>query len=67
MHHINCFLKMPEDMAKEYKFSAYNLYLDETRGLVYNTVTQAVSEFEEKEIRPDDLSELIECGFIVEK
>lgn len=67
MHNINCFLRMPEGMAEEYKFSDYNVYLDEKRGLVYNTRTQVISEFEEKEIRQDYLDKLVECGFIVEK
>ena len=31
-----------EGMASEYKFSKYNIYLDESKGLVYN----AVSTFE---------------------
>lgn len=34
---------MPKEMASEYKFSKYNIYLDESKGLVYNAVTQAVS------------------------
>lgn len=65
MNHTNCFLKLPEGLATKYKFSVYNIYLDETRGLVYNTVTQAVSEFEDKMLDVADLLGLIECGFIV--
>lgn len=65
MNHINCFLKMPGEVAEKYKFSAYNIYLDEKSGLVFNSVTQAISEFENKMLSADDLPDLIECGFIV--
>lgn len=65
MDHTNCFLKLPKELATKYKLSIYNIYLDETRGLVYNTVTQAVSEFDDKVLCADDLLGLAECGFIV--
>ena len=60
-----CFLTMPEKLACKYKLSQYNIYLDETRGLVYNTVTQAVSEFENHTININDVPLLVDCGFIV--
>lgn len=62
-----CFLVMPKTMASDYKFSIYNIYLDETKGLVYNTITQAVSAFEDKALNVEDIAELLECGFVVEK
>lgn len=65
MKHTNCFLRLPEELETKYKLSIYNIYLDETRGLVYNTVTQAVSEFDDKVLCADDLLDLVECGFIV--
>lgn len=65
MNHTNCFLKLPEELETKYKLSVYNVYLDESRGLVYNTVTQAVSEFEDKMLSVDNLPALVECGFIV--
>ena len=65
MNHTNCFLRLPEELATKYKLSVYNIYLYETKGLVYNTVTQAVSEFEDKVLCADDLLDLVECGFIV--
>lgn len=65
MSHTKCFLRLPEELATKYKLSIYNIYLDETRGLVYNTVTQAVSEFDDKVLCADDLLDLVECGFIV--
>lgn len=65
MNHTNCFLSLPEELETKYKLSEYNIYLDETRGLVYNTVTQAVSEFENRVLSEEDLPDLIECGFIV--
>lgn len=65
MNHTNCFLRLPEELETKYKLSVYNVYLDESRGLVYNTVTQAVSEFEDKMLSVDNLSALVECGFIV--
>lgn len=60
-----CFLTMPEKMAYEYKFSKYNIYLDASRGLVYNTVTQAVSAFENHTVDIKEIPELVDCGFIV--
>lgn len=65
MNYTNCFLSLPDEMVKRYKLSEYNIYLDEKRGLVYNTITQAVSEFEDKVLSADNLSDLVECGFIV--
>lgn len=65
MNHINCFLSLSEELETKYKLSEYNIYLDEKRGLVYNTVTQAVSEFENRVLSEEDLCDLIECGFIV--
>lgn len=65
MNCTNCFLSLPDEMVKKYKLSEYNIYLDEKRGLVYNTITQAVSEFEDKVLSADNLPDLVECGFIV--
>ena len=59
------FLTMPDEMARTFKFSEYNIYLDESRGLVYNTRTQAVSEFENHTLDTNDALELVDCGFIV--
>lgn len=65
MNKNKCFLMMPKEMASEYKFSKYNIYLDESKGLVYNAVTQAVSTFENHTMDIDDISELVDCGFVV--
>lgn len=65
MNGYKCFLTMPEKMACTYKFSQYNIYLDESRGLVYNTRTQAVSEFDNHTLDINDALELVDCGFIV--
>lgn len=65
MNGYKCFLTMPEKMACTFKFSKYNIYLDESRGLVYNTRTQAVSEFDDHTLDTNDVSELVDCGFIV--
>ena len=45
MNDSKCFLRMPSTMASMYKFSAYNIYLDEDMGLVYNTYSQDISSF----------------------
>jgi len=65
MNEYKCFLTMPDKMACKYKFSKYNIYLDESRGLVYNILTQAVAEFENHTLDINDVSELVDCGFIV--
>lgn len=67
MNYPNCFLRLPKELEMKYKLSEYNVYLDESRGLVYNAVTQAVSEFEDKMLTADNLQDLVECGFIVLK
>lgn len=58
------FIRLPEEISKEYRLSMYNVYLPEKR-VVYNTYTGALSEFEDDELRLSDLDALIECGFIV--
>ena len=35
MNKNKCFLMMPKEMASEYKFSKYNIYLDESKGFYY--------------------------------
>lgn len=65
MNDSKCFLVMPEPMAKKYKFSVYNLYLDAGMGLVYNTCSQAISSFENHLLQEEDIPELLENGFIV--
>ncbi len=65
MYKLDCFLSIPVEMSKSYKLSKYNLYLDYERGLVYNTITQAASAFEDKELRFSDIPELLENGFLV--
>lgn len=65
MSENKCFLVMPEKMACEYKLSKYNIYLDASIGLVYNTITQAVSAFDNHIIDRNDIAELLDCGFIV--
>lgn len=65
MNGYKCFLTMPDEMACAFKFSKYNIYLDESHGLVYNTRTQAVSEFDDHTLDINDVLELVDCGFIV--
>ena len=67
MNSSNCFLIMSESLSRDYKFSFYNLYLDDVRGLVYNTLTQAIAEFDDHVISENDVPELIENGFIIPK
>ena len=62
-----CFLTLDETITKDYKLSEYNLYLDESKGIVFNTLTQAVALFEDKIIRHSEIPELLENGFIVNK
>lgn len=65
MNDSKCFLRMPSAMASMYKFSAYNIYLDEVMGLVYNTYSQAISSFEDFVLKEKDIPDLVENGFIV--
>ena len=65
MNDSKCFLRMPATMASMYKFSAYNIYLDEGMGLVYNTYSQAISSFEDFVLKEEDVPDLVENGFIV--
>ena len=63
----NCRLSLPSELSNSYKLSEYNIYLKYGKGLVYNTITQAIAEFNEKEIKSDDLPFLLENGFVVFK
>ena len=65
MNDSKCFLRMPSAMASMYKFSVYNIYLDEVMGLVYNTYSQAISSFEDFVLKEKDIPDLVENGFIV--
>lgn len=65
MNDSKCFLRMPSAMASMYKFSAYNIYLDEVMGLIYNTYSQAISSFEDFVLKEEDIPDLVENGFIV--
>lgn len=65
MDNAKNFLLMPDELSKKYKFSKYNLYIDEQRGIVSNTITQAVSQFGDYMINSLDLPDLLECGFVV--
>ena len=63
----NCRLSLPSELSNSHKLSEYNIYLKYGKGLVYNTITQAIAEFNEKEIKSDDLPFLLENGFVVFK
>lgn len=65
MRNNKCFLTMPAEVACAYKFSKYNIYLEASKGLVYNSVSQAVSMFENPIIDLKSIPELIDSGFIV--
>lgn len=61
------FLKLPSDMDKEYRLSQYNLYIDESKGLVYNTRTTAIVEFDDKLLNVDQVDDLLDLGILIPK
>lgn len=61
------FLQLPESIAEKYKLSAFNIYCDNKVGLVYNTYTENIVAFENKQICEKDITELVETGFLVDK
>ena len=67
MNSNKTFLKISNMLCDTYKLSEYNIYLDEEKGLVYNTVSGNIAAFDNKIIDNTILNDCIENGFVIKK
>lgn len=62
-----CFITLPKEIAKDYKMSRYNIYVNSETRLVYNTVSSAIVAFDNDFVKEENVFDLIELGVLVER